>query len=43
MALSTEYYCFEKQKFSCEILDKLFKIILLLENIKSRLKELEKC
>ena len=45
MALSTEYYCFEKQKFSSEIMDNLFlnKVLLLINNVKCRFEELKIC
>lgn len=45
MALSTEYYCFEKQKFSPEVMGTFFlkKVLLLANNVKYRLRELRKC
>ena len=45
MALSTEYYCFEKQKFLPKVMDAFFlkKVLLLINNTKYRLKELKKC
>ena len=43
MALSTEYYCFEKQKFLPEVMDTFFlkKVLSLANNAKCRLKELK--
>ncbi len=45
MALSTEYYCFEKKKFLPEIMDAFFlkRVLALVNNVKYRLKELEGC
>lgn len=43
MALSTEYYCFEKRKFTSEVLDSLFlsQVLKLINNIKYRLERLK--
>lgn len=43
MALSTEYYCFEKKKFTPEVLNSLFlsQISRLIDNIKYRLGRLK--
>lgn len=45
MALSTEYYCYVKQKFSPNVMDSLFlhKALLLTNNVKNRIKELRRC
>ena len=45
MALSTEYYCFEKHKFSLKIMNNLFleNILSLVDNVKFRLEEVKKC